>query len=631
MTRIQKNMLWVLGTFLALWLAAVTWEIHSLLNADQVIARFLNALAAESETLSLSCILLERNPGLYATIAIFIVLVFILSAAKPRQAPGNIPLYFAYTGILMLVGWLMVEALDHYVRRPSPASVLQGFVVLEDMMGVRFGVDKETKFPDIELSVTAILFYLAFFRFGSRALPFLGWLLILSAATIASGNTWPSDALGAFLFGWIFVCLIYISGINAAYQRFERQSQGWNASFARRVSDWVRTRPWSKRDSDEEDGLLPSGKATDGMKIGHVEQSLISSHYGFEDIVLRGTPHKGKLFPIIADGTPYAFKKTRIAADGVGKLTELLEVVHGLEQLEAVRFPRILKTRGLDLAFTANGHSYYMMEWMAGSKMSFSRPAHAMAVVQTLAHFHAATRIQDSGAEAAEELGTLVGGFRRYTEQAAGIKSGWWQALVPQNAEQAERDQAFQRTMHEAEIIARAVRVYTLEDKPDLSLSWIHRDIHPMNFLIDSEGHAVLLDFDRMRPGLGVLDLAVAMHRASRALLWKTDTLRDLLHAYTSIHPLSRSELTFLLAYLLLPSTSLKPDADPSHIASKLAQARNRRRYSQLPMVNQIDSQAKEAFLSDYCQEHHLELPLLLLDRELERPAPAAAPSQRNG
>ncbi len=614
MTRFHRNMLWALGVFIVLWGAVVTWELHDLNSIDDYLALTINGLAGRSETLDVLFVFLSRIPGTYMTILLFLISTVLLSSTRTKHRPLNIPLYFVFLAVISLAGGLLVEAMDHYVKRPAPAETLEGFVRPESLLGITFFSDPKTTFPDIRIAIFSILFFQTLFRFGSRALFFLAWLLVVAVADIYCGTSWPSDALGSLMFGWLFSCLVYLSPINKAYQNLDSRSFEWLLKALRRLSLEVR-----KLRSRSKAGTLPGARvvAPDGGPAGSLpekEATLLREYYGIEDLSLEASPHKDSLFAIRADGTAYAFKRSGISTDHSQLLNEILEIVHSLQEVRRLKVPRIVPSKNRDLSITDGTSRYYLMEWMSGSPLSLSEPGHVRGLMQALARLHAATRVPDSPEAATQEFDKLARAFPAYSEAASRLDSGWLHAFAPNNAERARHEGAFETAFSECETISKATRFYTLEDRPEFAYCWIHRDVHPLNFLVSREGDVILLDFDHMRPGLAVLDLAQVMHHACRSFLWNFDALNSPLEKYLAISPLSRSELTLLLSCILLPVPVPRTgEFDDAGFLQKVKGERRKLTASRLPMLSQVDKRARDKFVARFCRQYGLELPLVLL------------------
>lgn len=599
-------MLFASGGFLLLWTLSITWEFHSLTDLDDFLTRLLNRLTGQSETLDLTLIFLSRTPGTYLTILLYVTTVFLLSAGKNPRKPRSLFAYFIYLSMLAVLGGLVVETFDHYVQRPAPPEALRNFRPLEKTFGMEVSSPPKTTFPDTRISILSLLFFLAFFRFGARTLLFAIWLLVLAVADVFGGRSWPSDAAGAFVFGWLFASLVYVSGTNDFYKRTESLWSKWITDHARHafiaLKQLGRLVKFRSRA-----GNLALRTSMPGTPPEHV-LALLAGHYGLDGASLLAAPHKNKLFAISAEGKRFAFKKTRSSISHSRGLETTLRVVCSLRDDDAVFLPRIVPARNGSLLVSDGRHCYYLMEWAEGHSLNFADRRHVRALFEALAWLHVKTALRDSGEEAIEKLQSLVHAFRHRSELEREARAELSRWLMPKNAEPALREAAVRSAHTECEIIARSAFTYLAEDGNRLALSHIHRDIHPMNFLCDDHLKITVLDFDRIRPGLPVMDLASAMHRACRTFLWDFEKLDDYLDCYLKIKPLTRTELTVLLAYVLLPVPELKPRSKQR--ASPLSAGKQHG--DRVPLRPQVDAALKDEFMERFCLKHDLDLPLLL-------------------
>lgn len=609
-------MLWVGGIFAFLWASLLTWEFRFMSNVDEMATLALSRLSGASETFDLTMVFLARVSGTWTTAFLFLVILVLVSETKRRGHRFNLPSYLAFLLVMGFLSGMLVEAIDHYVQRPSPSVALPGFVSSSEVLGVNYNPPNRTHFPDTRLAIFSTLMFLAFFRLGVRMLLFGAWLILLAVSDLLEGNSWPIDSLGAFMFGWLFTSLVYVLGINHFYRKLESSTGKQIAETMRSASLWVQRQSRKIRFWGKTRRITLSQEEQDSLR--DEQRVLLSLHYGLDQVKLLAPPHKGKLFPISANGTPYALKKTRLGADDSADLEETLQIIHSLREENAVVLPRIFPTAERRLSCTSGDRCFYLMEWMTGKPLSFENREHVAGLMSALGAFHAKTAIAQSEKEAADELKKQIAVFQQTSTHATAQRNRFLNAIMPENTEHAQQLETLQLLQAECAIIARSASVYLYEDNAPLSLCQIHRDIHPMNFLYDEEKGVVILDFDRIREGLAVMDLGFAFHRACRASLWSFPHISEYLHAYQQANPLTRCELAFLLAFVLSPTPpvkALREFTDPSK--SKSSNRKQRKKgIAALPLLSQIEQDLVAAFTRQYSKTFNLDLLLLLADRE---------------
>lgn len=83
-----------------------------------------------------------------------------------------------------------------------------------------------------------------------------------------------------------------------------------------------------------------------------------------------------------------------------------------------------------------------------------------------------------------------------------------------------------------------------------LNPSWVHGDVTRPNVLVCSDGHVVLIDWERMTLGVCYQELAKALINTTD---FRTTAIRRILNGYNSVRTFRRSEKALVCAFSILP------------------------------------------------------------------------------
>lgn len=560
MPKITQKILIVGTVFLVIWLATIFWEFHGLHNFDNTVGRFFNSWLNKSEAFDLTLIFFSLDPGVFFVSGFFAVTIFAICRRKRHTRPQSIPFYFLYLGLVAAVAAFSVELVDHYVRRPGPAEAIAGFLNPGTLLEVSFRLPERTQFPSVETAIFSAVMFVVLFRFGSRALFLAPALVLMAVADIATGHAWVSDVMSGILLGWLVASTIYMMRANELYDRVEEPMVVRLDRFQRDASlaffAWIKSRKSRRRVPIWKAPEINTPEKEEAISPKEFNLEEITRHWGLEDPRLIAPPHKGKLFPVRSGEKLYAFKITRRNIEKYQELARLLEMVHSLREAAGVNLCPILPALSGDLLVTSGEKTCYLMEWVKGRPLDVGKDDELRKSFALLGRLHAATleslphdQITERLNREVARLGTL---YRESPE-----RTGWFGVLAPDNAEKRDQN-VFLEAQMKAQFVARLALFFALEDKSPLDIVLRHNDNHPMNYLVQEDGEILLLDFDRMRPGLAAMDLVELLQKFARRVGWDADRAASILDAYLEIRPMARWELALSLSWLLLPRPLLQ-------------------------------------------------------------------------
>ena len=203
-----------------------------------------------------------------------------------------------------------------------------------------------------------------------------------------------------------------------------------------------------------------------------------------------------------------------------------------------------------------NGQRVLLMPWIDGREIHYHSEREMVAAVETLAHFHRATR----GYEPAEGL--------KLKE-----KCGKWLKRLEERADEVEyytllameKNDEFSRVFskygswvetHAAEAVEALAEseVYhrrVLQNRSSVEIC--HGDPAKRNFILAKNGEMYLIDFESINADLAVIDLWQLFHRMLSRDLWDLKRVKKMLSAYTAINPLGVADLEILAIFLTFP------------------------------------------------------------------------------
>lgn len=202
------------------------------------------------------------------------------------------------------------------------------------------------------------------------------------------------------------------------------------------------------------------------------------------------------------------------------------------------------------------GMRLVLTPWIEGKEIHYHSESEMIAAVETLAHFHRATR-----------------GYRPCERVKVKEKWGRWLDKLRQRADEVEyftlsaskQEDEFDRVLHKSAdwllqqsegsvaALEDADAYYALMKASRATLEICHGDPAKRNFLIDKNGRMYLIDFDSMSADMSVIDLWHLLHRMLSRDLWDFKLVKKLLAAYSAINPLSREEYEVLGIFLTFP------------------------------------------------------------------------------
>jgi Ser/Thr protein kinase RdoA (MazF antagonist) len=283
--------------------------------------------------------------------------------------------------------------------------------------------------------------------------------------------------------------------------------------------------------------------------------ALLASEWGVSDARQIGPPHKGKVFRLETPRGTLAFKLSRTAMQGDDRIEQTINRIAELTGAGTIVTPRLLPTHSGRLLTEYHGRAAYLMEWVHGRRVDLADTGEMAEVVRLLARLHLATEFEpDAGAGLPRDrVLHIITDMRRRADFILERVSG--QAGTDSDAAGLRR---LAEDAVRAELMARLSLLHALDDVPSARLCLCHHDTHMMNFIIDRDDRMVVLDFDRMGPGLGCEDLFSPLHRLVERHQWRFATFETVLGEYTALRPISRAEIGLILANLFYPRRALK-------------------------------------------------------------------------
>lgn len=543
---------------LGMWAGIIYWEIGQFYSVDVRLAQKANSLAGRSSAMDLTLIFLAEESGDYAaTILAFLLAVAVIRhGLRHRANPGVLLSHTLYLGLALGATYTIVETMDSFVSRPSPAQTLYEYRDPGASYGIQYDANLKSPFPSRRVALTSVVFFLLWFRFGHRALMLLVPPLLVGGVHIAVGQSWPSDALAGMILGWMTASCFYFLGLNRMHRRVEilfeqAYEEGVVRRLFRTLGRWARTRRRDTRvDQWDRSGNVRRG----GTPIPPDLLALMNREWPATEVEIIGSGHKQKLFPVLRDGRPYALKVSRLNSDRLTALENAMSCVETCVQSKGVRAPAVLpSTTGRRIVPWNNRH-VYLMEWVQGVTADVSNPDQCARVLRMLAAFHAnAGKPPESAAPQArnvlrDELQKIQTDLTR-CRRAARSLNRW---LIPESAEAASYTTLIE-DLHRTESLIHLALLHRGSESDMEGACYIHGDAHPMNYLFDGEGDPWLLDFDAIRPGFAFEDLESPLDKCLRRHAWDPQLFEDLVAEYLAVRRIGNWELLVLLARLISP------------------------------------------------------------------------------
>lgn len=628
----MRTLLIIGAAFLVLWVGAIYWEMLGVRTLDDRLSVLLNSALGRSETFDLTLAFFSLKPGILLVVLYFLVVIVYVAKRRRRARPTYIGAYLVFLALLTLLSYGVAEVLDKYVTRAGPVVEIATFRSPGDLPEIRYHQPSTTMFPSDEMTAFAMIMFVCLFRFGSRALYLLPAVLLYGWVQITCGRSWPSDVFAGLMLGWLIASCTYVLRVNELYNKGESwiavQSARLRGDLRRRLIRWDERR---RRRSSKRRGIHQvSGKVAlediTPLPAGETPNEhlrLLETEWGLKDVKLLAPPHKGKLFPIVADGKRYAFKLTRKGEGGAKSVVNLLEMVTSLAEAGGVPISAIVPTRSGELVVVDNGRVYYLTEWVEGRPLDPGQPDDMHKVMRLLATLHKATLRMEPPAEAQRAIGTEVRRIHELHGDIAGTTDSILSLFLPDNSEGEERSTLLE-ALTRSEFLARLANVYALEDDSELAVACRHSDPHPMNYLIGEGDRITLLDFDRMRYGLPVFDLPDLMQKHLLRMDWNPEYFIALMETYRSVRPMARWEMALLLAWVLLPRPLLQAVQDKAlREGTTGPPPRPPKPRPGWSLRYGADEEEKKRFLAAVCEQYNLRLLATVLD---ELPAPFMIP-----
>jgi len=254
-----------------------------------------------------------------------------------------------------------------------------------------------------------------------------------------------------------------------------------------------------------------------------------------------------------SSGKQYALKATPLSPARITFMAQALDYVykHGFTHVS-----RIIYTRTGEPYWRENGQLFYLCEWQLGARAQFGSTRQVGAAARATARLHEVSRRFEPNADRPPSAGDVFGQLLARKQELQHMLM-----QLEQSAEQDEYDHLA------ATLLARANQqasdALSLLKLPEAETSLAqsaadpglcHLDVTRRNVIIHPQGHAQLIDFDRMTYGPRVLDLGHLIRRAMQAHgTWTSEIAIAPLLAYNRVRPLTPGEYVVLEGLLLFP------------------------------------------------------------------------------
>lgn len=254
-----------------------------------------------------------------------------------------------------------------------------------------------------------------------------------------------------------------------------------------------------------------------------------------------------------SSGKQYALKATPLSPARIDFMAQALDYVwkNGFTHVS-----RIIRTRSGEPYWRENGKLFYLSEWQTGARAQFGSTRQVGATARATARLHEVSRRFEPTADVPPTAGDVFG-------QLLARKQELQHMLIQleQSAEQDDYDRLATTLLARAN--QQASEALSLLKLPEAETSLAqsaadpglcHLDVTRRNVIVHPQGHAQLIDFDRMTYGPRVLDLGHLIRRAMQAHgTWTSEIAIAPLLAYNRVRPLTPGEYMVLEGLLLFP------------------------------------------------------------------------------
>lgn len=629
MTKTAKIITAVAIGFIILWGATIFWEFGQWRDLDERLAAWLNSFVGRSETLDLTVAFLALKSGDSIGILLLAVMAIRLMQKRRQSSLVRVILFGIFIFLVIAIAYVIIDAIDSYITRPSPMRVIPGYVNPGVSLGFEFPIPGRSRFPSHRVAFYTVVGFLCLFRFGSGALPMLLPGLVLGTAAIMAGSLWPSDILGGFFFGWIVVGAVYAWRVNEWYFTAEGLLDEWFRSNAepwmrRKATSWARRRelPLESVGSSDTHRTPPKQEDLD-PQLAH----MLDEYWGITSPRLLDHPHKNKLYPIEWEGVRYAFKISRSGVSSPDSLAAAINVVRDLGARGIVSAPAIIPARDGSPFLPMDDRQVYLMQWIDGHPPDPIDIAQLSRVIEMLAILHRETNDPDAAPAPQslieQELCLLADQAENLDRRMVGVLT----SLYPRNAESREIEPLLAQMLR-ANAIARLAGVYAAEDQHPRSWCYIHGDTHPMNYRVDQSDRLYLLDIDQIKPGIGMRDLVRPLGKLVRWYNWNWEIFQKVFSVYTQVRPMPRWELVLLLAHLTVPTVARKGSRQRRRL---LVPRSDRLKLVTGTLQLSLEERVRALFFEQASAEYRIPLVATVAVTEPRRPDAPAADGQKPG
>jgi Ser/Thr protein kinase RdoA (MazF antagonist)/membrane-associated phospholipid phosphatase len=529
---------------------AVGWEFGTVIQFDRLMFSTLNSVVGRSPSLDLTLIFLSENSGDFLLVGVIAAAIIgLLRRDKHRPLSiGNYAAAILYFGGITAVTYLLVEASDNYVSRPSPGAAVEAFRNPGSSFGIDWHPSRLSRFPSERAAILSMLFFLCLFRFGTRAV----WMALLPIGVgilrVVVGRAWPTDVAAGYLLGWFVATSVYLVRGNRVYAALDRYLEGSAAALAgERLVAYLRRKLSPLR-------APLGGRHRRPLQLPGSVADHLRENWNITEAKLLAPPHKGKVFAIEVAGKRLGFKVSRKRAAEADQLTALLHMAADLRRKGVARTVPIVPTTNGGLVVPYGDRVAYLMEWVEGHPCDVADPEQRRSLFRLLARLHSETA--DLITDPPPSIATVVESEARAMSEALAVARPEifraFQALLPEGCEFSDQGSLVEEACR-AEAIIRLALLRCVEDSEPMRRCHVHGDAHPMNFLCQEDGGLILLDYDTMRPGFAFEDLAMVLSRVMRLHNWRFHYFAEALDVYTSIRPLPRWEIVMLLGRITFP------------------------------------------------------------------------------
>ena len=272
-------------------------------------------------------------------------------------------------------------------------------------------------------------------------------------------------------------------------------------------------------------------------------------------VKFKDTDKQRAVYKITHHNKIYCLKKVYFQLD------ELLFVYSALEWLYRNTFfvPHLLSSIYGEKYIKIENNYFILTPWLNGEKCDFDNKNHITLSAKALATMHKISynfypiiknkkRIQNYN----HYISTLKHFEELISISTFGLKSNYDFSK--------EFSKEFKTHLSLAEI---SLMYATKINECNLTTSLCHGDYVNKNIIIDNEKIAVI-DFDKCKIGFIANDISYFLRRCLRRehTSWNINVFKNFINNYTSINPLSKSDLYFIISYLAFPQKFWKISKD---------------------------------------------------------------------